>query len=118
MVVGGGGWQLYDDAWVVSSSRLEGTLSLSGQRVTIGDPSTATTLKLHAPIAGSFPLSFAGGGGAAEGGGGGGGEGRGRVSLGVSQPASDRLLVLPDASGTLLTSVSPSPSPLPPHPFR
>jgi hypothetical protein len=76
---------------------LQGAVTMTGD-VTIGDPLVPSSLALHAPIAGAFPLSFSGPGPPAPGG--------PRVALGVEAPAGPRVLVLPDASGTLLTAGS------------
>jgi hypothetical protein len=51
-------------------------------------------IQIHAALAGDYPLSFAGTTGR---------DGP-RVTIGVEEPAADRVLTLPDVSGTLLTT--------------
>ena len=83
-----------DKMVVVGGATLKGKVRMQND-VVIGDKLKPGILEVHSPLASSFPLTFGGASPANE-----------RLSLSVEAPTDDRVLVLPDASGTLLTSGS------------
>eukprot|EP00284_Hemiselmis_tepida_P013066 CAMPEP_0174918704 /NCGR_PEP_ID=MMETSP1355-20121228/3235_1 /TAXON_ID=464990 /ORGANISM="Hemiselmis tepida, Strain CCMP443" /LENGTH=129 /DNA_ID=CAMNT_0016163891 /DNA_START=32 /DNA_END=418 /DNA_ORIENTATION=+ len=83
-----------DGVTVIDGTVVRGSVRMRGD-VSIGPRLARTTLDISAPIASAFPMTFGGASGA-----------NGRLSLGVPDPTEDRMVVLPDVSGTVLTTAS------------
>ncbi len=77
---------------VVGESVVQGAISMHGD-VSIGDRLRVSSLEFNTPIGGAFPLKMAGQSRA-----------NGKITVGVQDPTQDRLLVLPDVSGTVITT--------------
>lgn len=77
---------------VTGAAQIRGPVVMDGD-VTIGDALSPSSLSLNSAIASAFPLSFSGSSPANP-----------TLSLGIEDPTADRLLVLPDVSGTVLTT--------------
>ncbi|KAJ1471518.1 hypothetical protein T484DRAFT_1843759, partial [Baffinella frigidus] len=82
-----------DKVEIVGETAIHGDVTFKGA-LTIGDALAPAPLLFRGALANAFPLAFTGG---AQG-------GRDRLLLGVTDATGDRLLTLPDASGTVLTS--------------
>lgn len=77
---------------MVGDTTVKGHVSMEGN-VEIGPRLSRSSLGISAPISSAFPLSFRGSS-----------PGNERLSLGVVDPTQERLIVLPDASGTIITT--------------
>jgi hypothetical protein len=84
-----------DQLEVVGGAAVHGDVAMLGN-VQVGRDRDGAPARLRGALAGAFALGFTGGAPTAP--------GAGRISLGVSTATGDRLLTLPDASGTVVTS--------------
>ena len=80
------------DITVVGDTTVKGHVNMEGD-VEIGPRLSRSSLGISAPISSAFPLSFRGSS-----------PGNEKLSLGVVDPTQERLVVLPDASGTIITT--------------
>jgi hypothetical protein len=83
---------LADNVAIVGETSLRGPVRLEGN-VTIGDPLTTSRLEINAALSTAFPLTFSGTS-----------PQNPRITVGVQDPSRERLLVLPDATGTVITT--------------